>query len=105
MEYQATSDICIIKKRDNTPQSAVIETLYGVDDKIWYGDVLQVGPGKRNKKTGKRMPMTVQAGDVVAIGSYTGERHFMLDGEVGDLVALRETDVIAICEEGNEEAH
>lgn len=97
MEYQAKSDIVIVRKIDETPLSDVIHTEYGQDDKTWYGTVVKVGPGKKNKK-GKITPMDVQEGDKVMLGSYTGERHFMLDGELGDLVAVREPDIMAICE-------
>lgn len=98
MEFSVKSDVVLVKKLDATKQSAIIETTYGDDDKTWFGEVIQVGPGRKNKKTGIRMPMAVSKGDKVMIGSYSGERHFMLDGQIGDLVAIREPDILAVCE-------
>ena len=98
MNLTARSDICIVRKLDDSQLSDTIKTIYGEDDKTWYGEVIKAGPGRRNKKTGRVMEMSVQAGDKVMIGSYSGERHFMLDGELGDLVAIREPDILAVCE-------
>ena len=96
---KAISDIVIVKKVDETPLSEVIHTEYGEDDKVWYGDVVEVGPGKRNKKTGRRIPVGVQVGDRVMVGSYTGERHSMFEMDCGEVVAVREPDIMAVVDD------
>lgn len=96
MEFSMRSDMVLVKKIEATPLSSVIETTFGDDDKVWYADVIATGPGRKAKKTGKVIPMEVIKGDKVMIGSHSGERHYMLDGEIGDLVVIREPDITAI---------
>lgn len=54
--------------------------------------VLAVGPGKVGED-GKRVPMSVKAGDTVMIGKYSGT-DLKIDGE--ECVILREEDILAV---------
>ena len=58
------------------------------------GEVLAVGPGKRNDK-GDLTALTVKVGDRVLFGKYSGQT-VKLDGE--ELLVIREEDVLAIVE-------
>lgn len=89
------SDIVLLEKIDQTPLSAIIQTDYGQDDKVWYGKVIAVGPGRKDKK-GRRQPISVSVDDTVMVGSYTGEVHF--PDELRELVGVRETDIMAVVE-------
>lgn len=63
--------------------------------------VLAVGPGKKSRKTGKRLPMTVKEGDIVMVTGHSGAGIEGGEGKYakGDEVVLTEVDVMAILEE------
>ena len=56
------------------------------------GEVMAVGPGKKNED-GKVSPVDVKVGDKVLFGKYSGQE-FKLEGQ--DLLHMREDDVIGI---------
>ena len=56
------------------------------------GEVLAVGPGKKNED-GKVSPVDVKVGDKVLFGKYSGQE-FKLDNQ--DLLHMREDDIIGI---------
>ena len=58
------------------------------------GEVLAVGPGKKNDE-GKLFPVDVKVGDKILFGKYGGTE-VKVDGE--DLLVMREEDVMAIIE-------
>ena len=58
------------------------------------GEVLAVGPGKKNED-GKLFPVDVKVGDKILFGKYSGTE-VKVDGE--DLVVMREEDVMAVIE-------
>ena len=58
------------------------------------GEVLAVGPGKKNED-GKVSPVDVKVGDKVLFGKYSGTE-VKIDGE--DLLVMREDDVMAVIE-------
>ena len=63
-------------------------------DKPYEGEVLAVGPGKR-QDNGQRLPMAVAAGNRVLFGKYAGTE-IRIDGE--DLLVLRESDILGVFE-------
>ncbi len=64
----------------------------GSKERPQKGKVLAVGPGKLSED-GKRIPMTVKAGDVVLYSKY-GPTEVKLEGE--EILFLQESDVLAI---------
>lgn len=60
-------------------------------EKPQEGKVLAVGPGRLTDE-GKRIPMDVEAGDIVIYAKYGGSEVKLEDEEV---VILREADVLA----------
>ncbi len=65
-------------------------------EKPQEGEVLAVGPGKRNEE-GKLIPMDVKVGDRVLFGKYSGsEVPVKLDGE--DLLIIREDEILGVIE-------
>jgi chaperonin GroES len=61
-------------------------------EKPQEGEVLAVGPGKRDDD-GERIPMDVKVGDKVLYSKYGGDE-FTIDGE--ELKVLGEHDILAI---------
>ncbi|MEA3442338.1 MAG: co-chaperone GroES [Chloroflexota bacterium] len=59
-------------------------------EKPQEGEIIAVGPGKRNEE-GKRVAMEVKVGDKVLYSKYAGTE-FKLDGE--ELVIMRESDIL-----------
>ena len=58
------------------------------------GEVLSVGPGKRNER-GDITTMNVKAGDRVLFGKYSGQT-VKVDGD--ELLVMREEDIFAVVE-------
>lgn len=58
------------------------------------GEIVAVGPGKRNEK-GERLAMEVKVGDSVLFSKYGGT-DIKLDGE--DYLIMREDDVLGVVE-------
>ena len=59
-------------------------------EKPQTGEILAVGPGKRNKD-GDRAPLAVKVGDQVIYGKYSGTE-IKVEGE--ELKILRESDIL-----------
>ena len=64
------------------------------------GEVLAVGPGARNDK-GDLAPMSVQVGDRVLFGKWSGTE-VKLDGD--ELLIMKESDLMGVLEEGAAQA-
>ena len=69
-------------------------------EKPMQGEVLAVGPGARNEK-GDLTPMSVQAGDRVLFGKWSGTE-VKLDGD--ELLIMKESDIMGVLEEGPAQA-
>ena len=65
-----------------------------VAEKPDQGEVLSVGPGKRNER-GDIVAMNVRAGDRVLFGKYSGQT-VKVDGD--ELLVMREEDLFAVVE-------
>ncbi len=63
-------------------------------EKPKQGKVLAVGPGAKDEN-GKRIPVDVQAGDIVLFTQWAGNE-IKIDGK--DYLVLKESDVIGIIE-------
>ena len=59
------------------------------------GEVLAVGPGKRNDK-GEQIALNVKVGDRVLFGKYSGQS-VKVDGE--ELLVMKEDDLFAVVEQ------
>ena len=95
MSLRPLHDRLIIKRSEpelKTASGIVIPDSAG--EKPEQGEVLAVGPGKRNDK-GELIALNVQPGDRVLFGKYTGQT-VKVDGQ--DLLVIREDDVLAVIE-------
>lgn len=71
------ADRLLVRVTDGPAQyDGTIEIPDTADDssqRIRYGEVLDIGPGRINKKTGVRLPMDgVEVGDTIIFSKYTG---------------------------------
>jgi len=66
-------------------------------EKPQQGKVIAAGNGKA-KDDGKRVPLDVQAGDLILFGKYSGQE-IKLDGE--EFLIMREDEVLAVIEGAN----
>jgi chaperonin GroES len=63
-------------------------------EKPQRGRVLAVGPGERSENTGELIPMDVAEGDEIIFSKYGGTE-LKLDAVIGDVLILRQSDVLA----------
>lgn len=79
------------KEREERTASGIIlpET---AKEKPQRGDVLAVGPGRRDEE-GKRIPMDVKKGDMVLYAKYAGTEVKVDDKK---LLILKESDILAL---------
>jgi len=95
MALRPLNDRLVVKRSDpelKTASGIVIPDSAG--EKPEQGEVLAVGPGKRNDK-GDHVAPAVKAGDKVLFGKYSGQT-VKLDGN--EILVIREDDVLAILE-------
>ena len=93
MKLRPLADRVIVKRVENETRTASgIVIPDSAAEKPDQGEVLAVGPGKKNDK-GEVSPMAVKVGDRVLFGKYSGQPR-RLDGE--DLLVMREDDLLAI---------
>ena len=69
-------------------------------EKPMQGEILAVGPGARNDK-GDLIPMSVQVGDRVLFGKWSGTE-VKLDGD--ELLIMKESDIMGVLEESAAQA-
>jgi chaperonin GroES len=69
-------------------------------EKPQEGEVVAVGPGKRNEK-GEIVALDVKAGDRILFGKWSGTE-VKLDGE--ELLIMNESDIMAILDDAGEKS-
>ena len=95
MSLRPLHDRVIIKRVDSETKTASgIVIPESAAEKPDQGEVLAVGPGKRDGE-GQRIKPDLKVGDKVLFGKYAGQS-VKVNGD--ELLVLREEDVIAITE-------
>jgi chaperonin GroES len=93
MNLRPLHDRVIIKRLDNETKTASgIVIPENAAEKPDQGEVLAVGPGKRDD-SGKQIAMDVKVGDRVLFGKYAGQT-VKIDGN--ELLVMREEDIMAV---------
>lgn len=95
MSLRPLHDRLIVKRSEpelKTASGIVIPDSAG--EKPEQGEILAVGPGKRNDK-GDFIALAVKPGDKVLFGKYSGQT-VKVDGQ--ELLVIREEDVFAVLE-------
>jgi chaperonin GroES len=62
-------------------------------EKPQEGEVVAVGKGARNEKTGERIKMDVDVGNRILFGKWSGSE-VKIDGE--DLIIMKESDILGV---------
>lgn len=95
MHIRPLHDRVIVKRLEverTTASGIVIPDNAG--EKPDQGEVIAVGPGKRDE-AGKLLPMDVKVGDRVLFGKYSGQ-NVKVDGE--EFLVMREEDIMGVVE-------
>ena len=93
MKIRPLHDRVIVKRLEeerNTASGIVIPDTAA--EKPDQGEVLAVGPGKRDDN-GKQITLDVKVGDRVLFGKYSGQT-VKVDGQ--ELLVMREEDIMAV---------
>ena len=95
MKLRPLADRVIVKRIEQETKSAGgIFIPDNAAEKPDQGEILSVGPGKRNDK-GDIAAMNVRVGDRVLFGKYSGQT-VKVDGD--ELLVMREEDLFAVVE-------
>ena len=93
MNLRPLHDRVIIKSLDQESKTASgIIIPDAAAEKPDQGEVLAIGPGKRDE-TGKLIALDVKVGDRVLFGKYAGQT-VKVDNE--ELIVMREDDIMAV---------
>jgi chaperonin GroES len=93
MKLRPLHDRVIVKRIDSeTKTSSGIVIPDSAAEKPDQGEILAVGPGKKNDK-GELSPVDVKVGDRVLFGKYSGQT-VKVDGE--ELLVMKEEDLFAV---------
>src|SRR3982750_1022075 len=95
MKLRPLADRVIVKRvEQETKTASGIVIPDNAAEKPDQGEVLSVGPGKRNER-GDLVAMNVRVGDRVLFGKYSGQT-VKVDGD--ELLVMREEDLFAVVE-------
>jgi chaperonin GroES len=95
MKLRPLHDRVIVKRLENETKTASgIVIPDNAAEKPDQGEVLAVGPGKRNDK-GDFVALNIKVGDRVLFGKYSGQT-VKVDGD--ELLVMREEDLFAVIE-------
>ena len=95
MKLRPLADRVIVKRLENETKTASgIVIPDTAAEKPDQGEVLAVGPGRKNDK-GDLVAMNIKIGDRVLFGKYSGQT-VKVDGE--ELLVMREEDIMAVVE-------
>ena len=95
MNLRPLHDRVIVKRLENETKTASgIVLPDAATEKPDQGEVLAVGPGKRNDK-GEQIALNVKVGDRVLFGKYSGQT-VKIHGD--ELLVMKEDDLFAVVE-------
>ena len=95
MQIRPLHDRVIVKRLESERTTAAGSGIPdSAGEKPDQGEVLAVGPGKRDD-AGKIIPMDVKVGDRVLFGKYAGQT-VKVEGE--ELLVMREEDIMGVLE-------
>ena len=95
MNIRPLHDRVIVKRLDNERKTASgIVIPESAAEKPDQGEILAVGPGKRDD-SGKLIAMDVKVGQRVLFGKYAGQT-VKIDGE--EVLVMREEDIMGVIE-------
>ena len=92
MKFRPLGDRVLVKRveeEERTKGGIIIPDT--AKEKPQEGEVVAVGPGALNEKTGARTPPELKAGDRILFGKWSGQE-VKVDGV--DLLIMKESDVL-----------
>jgi chaperonin GroES len=96
MKFRPLHDRVLVKRIEQEEKTAggiiIPDT---AKEKPMEGEVIAVGPGTYNEKTGELRPLDVKAGDRVLFGKWSGTE-VKIDGD--ELLIMKESDILGIIE-------
>ncbi|MDI9335860.1 MAG: co-chaperone GroES [Gammaproteobacteria bacterium] len=93
MKLNPLHDRIVVKRVENETRTASgIVIPDTAAEKPDQGEVIAIGPGKRNDK-GERIPLEVRIGDKVLFGKYSGQS-VKIDGV--EYLVMKEDDLFAV---------
>jgi len=93
MKIRPLHDRVIVKRLDNERKTASgIVIPDNVAEKPDQGEVLAIGPGKRDDN-GKLIPIDLKVGDRILFGKYAGQS-VKVEGD--ELLVMREEDIMGV---------
>ena len=96
MKFRPLGDRVVVrrvKEDQKTPGGIIIPDT--AQEKPQEGEIISVGPGAIDEKSGKRTPQEVKPGDFVLFGKWSGTE-VKVDGE--ELLIMKESDVMGVLE-------
>ena len=92
MSFRPLGDRVLVKRvEEETKTKGGIIIPDTAKEKPQEGEVVAVGPGALNEKTGARTPLELKAGDRILFGKWSGQE-VKIDGV--DLLIMKESDVL-----------
>jgi chaperonin GroES len=94
MAFRPLGDRVLVKRvEEETKTKGGIIIPDTAKEKPQEGEIVAVGPGALNEKTGARTPLELKAGDRVLFGKWSGQE-VKVDGV--DLMIMKESDVLGV---------
>ncbi|HTI67782.1 MAG TPA: co-chaperone GroES [Caulobacteraceae bacterium] len=94
MAFRPLGDRVLVKRvEEETKTKGGIIIPDTAKEKPQEGEVLAVGPGARDEKSGARVELDVKVGDKILFGKWSGSE-VKIDGE--DLIIMKESDILGI---------
>jgi chaperonin GroES len=92
MSFRPLGDRVVVKRvEEETKTKGGIIIPDTAKEKPQEGEVISVGPGAINEKTGERTKLELKAGDRILFGKWSGQE-VKIDGQ--DLLIMKESDVL-----------
>jgi chaperonin GroES len=103
MEIRPLHDRIVVKRIEDSAEKTASGLFIpdSAKEKPQEGEVIAVGSGKINEKTGSRQPLDVKAGDRILFGKYSGS-DIKIDGN--EYLIMREDEVLGVLEGGSKKA-
>jgi len=96
MKFRPLGDRVVVRRiKEDTKTAGGIIIPETAQEKPQEGEVIAVGPGLLDEKTGKRNPLEVKAGEFVLFGKWSGTE-VKIDGE--ELLIMKESDIMGVVE-------
>jgi chaperonin GroES len=103
MNIRPLHDRIVVKRIEETAEKTASGLFIpdSAKEKPQEGEVIAVGNGKINEKTGERTALDVKAGDRILFGKYSGS-DIKIDGN--EYLIMREDEVLGVLEGGSKHA-